>query len=222
LRFQNGTRQDRAVFQNYLAHPQVWNRYIYAGDSPVSFLDTNGRQVGPASLAQLEMAELRMVREGKMTRAQLERRSGARATVGLVTLGILTGSGAIAEAWDSLGTWLGMGGAAASAGGGTVLLGENMAERVTPLADEMEAATFDAPWTNMADMMARNTSWLQSQMDKGARIFDVGRDMTRDPSPFYNAEVSLLRSNGYERVFVSLTLIRGEVQAVYEWVKSAN
>ena len=221
-RLQNGIRQDRAISQRYLASPQVWNRYVYAYNNPISFLDTNGRQAGPASLAQLEMAELRMVREGKMTRAQYERRAGARATTGLVTGAILTGSGMIASAWDSLTTFLGFGGAAASAGGGTLLLGENMAERVEPLAEEINAATFNVPWTNMADMLARNMSWLQSQIDRGARIFDIGRDLTRDPSPFYNAEVNLLQANGYERVFLRLTLVQGEVQALYEWVKATH
>jgi RHS repeat-associated protein len=222
-RLQDGNRRDQATFRSYLARPQVWNRYAYAANNPVSLIDADGRQAGPASLAQLERAELQMVRQGKMTRQDYENRARVRAYTGLVTLGVLTGSQALTSAWEATATWLGIGGAAvATASGTTVLLGENMVERVGPLAEDMEAATFDVPWTNMPDMLARNASWLQSQIDKGARIFDVGRDLARDPSVFYNAETSLLGANGYSRLFVKVVIVQGEVQPLYEWVKAAN
>jgi hypothetical protein len=109
---------------------------------------------------------------------------------------------------------------AAGAGGGTILLGENMLERVGPLADEMGANTFSEPWEGtIMDMLARNMSWLQARIQSGTRILDIGRDLIRDPSVFYAAETNMLESSGFERVFVKLVMVQGELQSLYEWTK---
>lgn len=110
----------------------------------------------------------------------------------------------------------------ATAGTGSILLGETM-KRVQPVADEIGAGTFNEPWTgDAAQMMTRNMSWLQGQIDAGARIFDVGKDALRAaPSDFYAAETKLLLSNGYTQQFVKFVMVNGEAQKLFEWVKTA-
>ncbi len=91
--------------------------------------------------------------------------------------------------------------------------------RVQAAASRVGGITFNPTWTNFTDMMARNKTWLQGHIDKGARILDIGRDAARaTPSAFYQAEVKLLELNGYTPQFVRYAIVDGELVKVREWV----
>jgi RHS repeat-associated protein len=60
-----------------------------------------------------------------------------------------------------------------------------------PVGRKMTAAELDAA-------LERNERWLNSKIDDGYKIYDIGRDPTRvDPSPFYGREQSVISSTGY-------------------------
>lgn len=42
----NSSQDDEQRFENYLSQPQNWNRYGYALNNPILYIDTDGREVG--------------------------------------------------------------------------------------------------------------------------------------------------------------------------------
>jgi hypothetical protein len=61
--------------------------------------------------------------------------------------------------------------------------------------------------------------WLQAQISKGTRVFDLGRDLTRPPSTMYDAEAKFLSDSGFAQKFVRYVTVEGQVYKLYEWVK---
>ena len=57
--------------------------------------------------------------------------------------------------------------------------GENMKDRVKPMAQLYKAETFDVPWTNEQDMLIRNEKWLRNMLPKAERVIDLGIDTGR-------------------------------------------
>lgn len=203
--------------------PQRWNRYSYTLNDPIRHIDPNGRDtLDPLRSAWTWLAF-----------AVGARSPFTRETAGHYmlshpgeTVTVLTAAGvAVAIVYGP--ELVGLGGStAATASGGTVILGENVLERLKPLAEEMNlgtGSTFDAPWKGtVSEMIESNMGWLQSEIDRGARILDIGRDLTRaNVSQFYAAEVHLLQENGYTRSFLELRMVNGTVTAVYQWVKGS-
>jgi RHS repeat-associated protein len=196
-----------------LARPQMWNRYTYVTSNPVDRLDPNGKAETDLTCVPADICNRPGVREAV--------RNGQTQALkwGLAIDTAIIGGAELPLLGRAAMTWLGL---AAAGGGGTALLGENMVDRVGPLAEEMQmgsGSTFNQPWAGtLTEMLAKNMTWLQSKIDSGSRILDIGRDLTRaNPSPFYSAEVNLLQQNGYERSFVELKMVNGALEAVYEW-----
>ena len=196
--------------------PQAWNRYAYVRNDPARKIDPDGEcEICLENALQRE--QLAVVR-GEMTLDEYNARNKARGVGALLGAAPWAGLLGVRAAL----TWLGVGGAAtAGAGGGTtILLGENMMERIAPAAQELNAGVFNTQWTNFADVMTEDMSWLQGQINQGTKILDVGRDIGRAaPSEFYQAEVNLLQANGYAQEFVKFIMVNGEVMKVMEWVR---
>jgi hypothetical protein len=64
-----------------------------------------------------------------------------------------------------------------------------MEDRVKPFASLMEADTFSTEWTTVDDVMEKNRLWLQTKLDEGYDVLDIGIDPNREErSIFYQME----------------------------------
>jgi len=72
--------------------------------------------------------------------------------------------------------------------------------------------------------MAKNVRWLAKQVKSGAKIWDIGLDVSRGgrSGVFYKAEVAFLERAGYTRHFVKLVEIDGKTYRMFEWVHAAR
>ncbi len=193
------------------SNPQAWNRYSYALSSPARYVDPDGKQSAEVSF-ELDAQDLL---HHRITLEEYHARINARAAGALIGIGLVFGGAesAVVLAESALVRL-------ALATESSVLIGETM-RRIQPVAEELEAGTFSATSRDFAQMMEQNVSWLQSRIDRGQKIFDLGIDAARAAgrSPFYSAEVQLLLKNGYERVFSKLVMIEGVAYRVFEWTK---
>jgi len=197
-----------------LHNPQKWNRYAYVINNPLLYHDPTGKQEAAGFAMDRDVRDLLAHR---ITEKEYWARLNARG-VG-AAIGVTPWAG-----WWGVRTVVSLfsvGAVAESAGGGSVLLGETM-RRVQPVADEMNASTFNEAWSgDKAQMMARNMTWLQGKIESGARIFDIGKDaLRRIPSDFYAAETKMLQGSGYTRQFVRYVVINGEMRQLFEWTKA--
>jgi hypothetical protein len=66
------------------------------------------------------------------------------------------------------------------------------------------------------------TRWRQHQVKSGARIFDIGLDVSRGgrTDVFFKAEVALMETMGYQRQFVKRVEVDGKAYRIYEWMPS--
>jgi hypothetical protein len=104
---------------------------------------------------------------------------------------------------------------------GAVVVGETMS-RVIPVANELDAKTFEGSPTRIpvAELMQRNIEWLQQQIERGAKILDIGLDAARKAgSVFYKAEVRYLLESGFARRFDHVRIMNGIKVIVWKWVK---
>jgi hypothetical protein len=66
-----------------------------------------------------------------------------------------------------------------------------------------EAETLQVANGPAAQMLRDNLAQLQDKIDKGFRIFDLGKDALRDTaSDFFGPELELLAKNGLTQKFV--------------------
>lgn len=77
----------------------------------------------------------------------------------------------------------------------TVVIGENMAERVIPYANKYGFSYFKPRGTNPANWMRNQTQWIRRQIQSpGTRIIDIGPDPSRAiRSNYYLKELDMLR-----------------------------
>jgi hypothetical protein len=62
----------------------------------------------------------------------------------------------------------------------TVVIGENMAQRVIPYAEKYGFKYFRPRGTNPASWMRNQVQWIRRQIqDPGTRIIDIGPDLSR-------------------------------------------
>jgi hypothetical protein len=193
--------------------PLSWNRYAYARNNPLTYVDPDGKAPRFAafafSAAHGDGYASRAVASFVNTASALGTAAVAWAG-GMAAAGQMGGFGlASFEGWTS---------ATAKAAGETVVLGETM-RRVEPVAERMGAATFNPAWTSFRDVMVKNIKWLQSQISRGAQIFDIGTDPTRPSrSVFFRAETKLLEKSGYVREYAGEIIVKGEKVKLYRWV----
>jgi len=203
-------------FKATLHNPQKWNRYSYVINNPILYVDPTGRQEHAGFLMDRDVQDLLAHR---ITEHEYWARINARGW------GAMVGAAPWAGWWGIRGLMAMFGTtamSAASGAGGTVLLGETVAERVQPVADEIGAETFSvATRVSSSELMARNMAWLQDKIASGARIFDIGLNPARTDggSPYYAAEVKMLMDNGFVRHFVRIVIVDGRKFIVYEWVR---
>ena len=106
-----------------------------------------------------------------------------------------------------------------AAGQKGVLIGENMLQRVIPVAAEIGAKTYKPTSKIAANYLKNNARWIATQISKGNRIFDIGMDVNRAASKYYAKEVQILTKKGFERVRLGVVTIGKKSFEVYEWVK---
>jgi RHS repeat-associated protein len=107
-------------------------------------------------------------------------------------------------------------------GEGGVTIGENMSERVIPVATEIGAKTYRPTSKIVTNWLENNGRWISSQISRGRRIFDIGRDVNREASPYYAKEVEVLTRRGLQRVRVGTVTIKKKTYELYEWVRKKS
>jgi RHS repeat-associated protein len=77
----------------------------------------------------------------------------------------------------------------------TIVLGENMLERVIPYAERINGQWFKARGTNSANWMRNQVQWIRRQIkDPNTTIIDVGPDPSRAVrSPYYQKELEMIK-----------------------------
>jgi RHS repeat-associated protein len=191
-----------------LINPQKWNRYAYVSNNPLRYVDPDGREQTVVIGGKTYMGGVDGMSAGNERAKNM--------VFGALVGGTLLGAGAVVGVTEALAA---SGAAATAGGGGSVLLGETM-RRVAPVAQQLEAKTFQTTWTNSADVLAKNLGWLKDQIAAGARVYDIGLDVARNAgSRFYSAEVNLLQEAGYVRRYVSQVTASGTTERLYQWVK---
>jgi len=79
----------------------------------------------------------------------------------------------------------------------TVVIGENMKNRVIPTAKQ-EGADLYKPRQTKGDPLKKNERWIDDKMRKGYDIIDIGPDPKRSKrSPFYEAEKKRIEKRNY-------------------------
>jgi RHS repeat-associated protein len=107
----------------------------------------------------------------------------------------------------------------------SIVLGQNMDDRVIPTAKKLNSGWLDVSpkdwtWEKNVDFLDENIAKANSGT---GRIFDIGgqRGRYQGPNAIYSKEKAVLRSNGYERVSTGkwVTAENGKKFRLYEWVK---
>lgn len=197
-----------------LVDPQLWNRYAYVTNNPLRYIDPDGRERAQILLDQ----DVRDLLAGKISREEYLdrlRARGAGAAVGAAAVAGGIGGARLASLALTASGLLG-------SGPGSVVLGESM-RRVNDVAAHLKAGTFTAQSAKRAAWMSENMAWLQRQITRGSRIFDIGIDVQRKDggSAFYKAELELLNRAGFIRKLVGLVDVEGKLYRLYEWVPAS-
>jgi hypothetical protein len=75
-----------------------------------------------------------------------------------------------------------------------VVIDENMLERVIPYAKKYGFKYFKPTGTNPANFMKNQTQWIRRQIkDPNVTIIDIGRDIGRNASKYYDQELKILK-----------------------------
>jgi RHS repeat-associated protein len=241
--------QSNPTFYADLTNPQTLNKYQYCLNNPLRYTDPYGHQQqdtspltkwlqsmirqllkqkdqypdeperrGPLSLDQDEVnaRATQAAGEAAKARADLLKMTG----LDFGTLELI--ESAVKE--DAKGTAIGAIMFAANAITGpsqkSVVIGENMVQRVIPVATEIGAKTYSPTSKITANWLQNNARWIATQISKGNRIFDIGMDVNRAASNHYAKEVEILKKKGFERVKVGVVTIGKKSFELYEWVKS--
>jgi RHS repeat-associated protein len=79
-----------------------------------------------------------------------------------------------------------------------IVIGENMKDRVIPIAEEL-GADYYKPRSQIVDnWLKNNMRWLNEKMKEGREIIDIGPDPNRPTrSPYYEAEKRLIEKANY-------------------------
>jgi hypothetical protein len=98
------------------------------------------------------------------------------------------------------------------------MLGQTM-DRVRAAAASTGSLAFETDATEVGQMWAENETLLENAIQRGYRIFDIGRDAARaDPGYFHPKEELFLASRGLHAVHAGWVFVRGELTEVFEWV----
>lgn len=80
----------------------------------------------------------------------------------------------------------------------TVVIGENMDDRVVPYARENDFSYYKPRGMNRDNWLKNNRQWINRQIKQGNEIIDVGPDpMRTERSTYYQMEKSVLEKNKY-------------------------
>ena len=83
-------------------------------------------------------------------------------------------------------------------GGKAIVIGENMKDRVIPMAEKLGADYYKVRSQNEDNWLKNNMRWLNERMKEGREIIDIGPDPNRPTrSPYYEAEKRLLEKANY-------------------------
>ena len=91
----------------------------------------------------------------------------------------------------------------------TVIIGENMTERVIPYARKIGADYYKAKlWSHPNNWMKNNEAWIRKQMREASHIIDIGPDVARraikGSSPYYEMEKTKIKKWNYPHYTVRL------------------
>jgi hypothetical protein len=107
----------------------------------------------------------------------------------------------------------------------SAVLGQNMEERVIPVAKKLQGEWLDIPpeqWTWEKNQTFLNELIARSEAGIG-HIFDIGYQVGRyhGPNAIYMKEKAFLEAHGFSRVFTGrwITVESGKKFRLYEWVK---
>lgn len=83
-----------------------------------------------------------------------------------------------------------------------VVIGENMAGRVLPFANQIGAETYQpGPYLNFVDSMQQQQAWIQQVASQSRAIIDIGPDLARPNfSPYYDLETTTLEDMNYPTI----------------------
>jgi RHS repeat-associated protein len=209
------------VVRGNVEQPGSWNRYVYSQNNPLRNVDPDGRQ----SCDLVSRDPNVMYLTGQISIQELRARPAEVAPLGAAVvvggLAFFAPEMAVAVAARGMPVLSPFAGRIASFfDRQQILLGETMKDRVEAVASSTGARNFGTESKHVAQMLAEDVRWLQTQIDKGVRIFDISINPARvgGRSPFYGAEVSVLARNGMKRVFSHLVTVGEKVYKVYEWV----
>jgi hypothetical protein len=83
-----------------------------------------------------------------------------------------------------------------------VVIGENMAGRVQPFADQIGGETYvPGPYNNVTDALQQQQAWIQGVANQGRVIIDIGPDLARPNfSIYYDLETTTLEDMNYPTI----------------------
>jgi hypothetical protein len=152
-------------------------------------LSAAGLAEGPAAQAKRRIADVR-----KHGFAYAAGHGAGEVTIAYATIEVPKGIAAVRAGTEVV--------AQVPSAGKAIVIGEGMADRVIPLADELGAAYYDPPIAPETQWMDNNRNWLTERMDEGCVIYDCGAAPGRTnypgaTSPYYQMELDTIAARNY-------------------------
>jgi RHS repeat-associated protein len=211
--------------------PQRWNRYTYALNGSIRYIDPNGKDtmdsirsfriwVGFTGGAHAPHGQS----AGRYAMSHPEETVALLASAGLGAAAVY-GPEALASVGQGA---LSVGRAALfqlqilSSGATSIMLGQTMS-RVQNAADETGSLTFETDATELQTMWQQNKAWLDAAIKFGYKILDIGSDPRKlTPGTFHPMEEQYLMDQGFQRAHAGWAFVQGELVEIFQWVPKAK
>lgn len=194
-----------------LPKPQMWNRYAYVANDPMSYTDPNGKNAavvvvaGGAAAATLLVLSAYVMAPNATDHNKTNGEvmvQGLRAAITAAAAAIGAVASSERKKWDR-----------------SFIIGETMT-RVYEAAPQVPAEPFSGIRGDVDDGVTDSVLAVEAAIVTGARIFDIGFDPSRpNRSRAYLAETKTLEANGFHRTFSKIVMVQGKATIVWEWKK---